>query len=191
MHVAATALNSTMYNPTLYEEIMEDIYELSVSGMFIRGKHVNEFEKAWAGKCQALHVVGLNSGSDALRLSIRHYKHASGKTLCIIPAMSFAATATAAIDEGVDIHFVDVLPNGLYDWDMALADANIFVKDYARIIHIPVHLYGQQCQILTLSDRDDVVIEDACQAHGALQGVKGAVACYSFYPTKNLGAYGS
>lgn len=181
-----------------YNCIREDILS-AVSGVlddahFILGPNVAALEREIAHMCQSPYAVGVASGTDALILALRAAGIQGGDEV-IVPAFSFVATADAVSILGATPVFADVQPDTL---NMNANHAADLVTDRTRVI-IPVHLYGQPADmgaILDLANRHGlVVIEDCAQALGARWrrkqvGSLGDYGCISFFPTKNLGAYG-
>jgi dTDP-4-amino-4,6-dideoxygalactose transaminase len=161
---------------------------------FILGAEVEAFERQFAGYCGVKHAIGCGSGTDALHLAHKALGIGEGDEV-IMPAMTFVATALAITMAGARPVLVDVDP------DTALIDPAAILRAVTaktRAI-VPVHLFGQCANMEAINDianRHGLrVIEDAAQAHGAqFNGVKagalGDVGCFSFYPGKNLGAYG-
>lgn len=161
---------------------------------FILGESVSMFEEEFAAYCEASYAVGLDSGTSALELALRAFDIGSGDEV-ITAANTFIATALAISYTGARVVLVDVDPS-TYTIDPAEVEKAITPRTKAII---PVHLYGQPADmepIMQIADRHGlVVIEDACQAHGAKYkgkrvGSIGHAAAFSFYPAKNLGAYG-
>jgi dTDP-4-amino-4,6-dideoxygalactose transaminase len=161
---------------------------------FILGQEVTTFEREFADYCGVQHAVGCANGTDALELSCRALDIGPGDEV-IIPAMTFVATALGPHLAGAKPILVDVLPDSALI-DPARVEAAITPRTRAII---PVHLYGQCCDmeiIGAVARRNGLrIIEDAAQAHGAVIGERragalGDVAAFSFYPGKNLGAYG-
>jgi len=164
------------------------------SGRFIGGEAVAEFESAWAGYCGVPHAVGVANGTDALQLSLTALGIGPGDEV-ILPTNTFVATAEAVILAGAAPRFADVSPETLLLTPGTL-EAAITRRTKAVIV---VHLYGQMPDMDALcrvADRAGIpVIEDAAQAHGATwqgrrAGSMGIAGCFSFYPGKNLGAFG-
>jgi dTDP-4-amino-4,6-dideoxygalactose transaminase len=161
---------------------------------FILGRDVERFEEAFAQYCGCEYAVGVDSGTSALQLTLEAYHIGAGDEV-IAPANTFIATALAISCAGATPVLVDVDPRA-HTLDVErLEDA---ITDRTRAI-LPVHLYGQPADmdaVLEVARRHRlVVIEDACQAHGARYkgrpvGSLGAAAAFSFYPSKNLGACG-
>lgn len=164
------------------------------SGAFVLGNSVSEFEKKFASYLGSGHAVGLNSGTDALWLGLKALGIGPGDEV-ITTSLSFAGTAEAILFVGATPVFVDVDPaTGLMD----VAEAEKKITPRAKVL-LPVHLYGNAVPMQPLveiaSARNLYVIEDACQSHGTeVEGKKtgtlGILGCFSFYPSKNLGALG-
>ncbi len=161
---------------------------------FILGKDVADFEKAFAEYAGVPYAVGLNSGTDALFLSLLAAGIGPGDEV-IVPAFTFIATAFVVTYTGARPVFVDIDPD-TYNMDAGLFERAVTPKTKAVI---PVHLFGQCADmdpILRVASKHGIaVIEDACQAHGARYkgkhcGSFGTAGCFSFYPTKNLGGMG-
>lgn len=175
-------------------EIRPAIESVLASGEFVLGPHVAAFERAFASHCGAAHAVGVNSGTSALHLALL----AAGvgpKDEVIVPAFTFAATAAAVGYAGARPVFVDIDPAS-FTIDPARIEAAMSPRTRAIV---PVHLYGHPADmdaILAVAcGRGVPVIEDAAQAHGARwlgrhAGTVGDAGCFSFYPSKNLGAAG-
>lgn len=164
-------------------------------GQFILGPEVAAFEQEWARCCQTRHAIGVGSGTDALHLILRALGIGPGDEVITV-ANSFIATAEAVSYAGATPVLVDCsLENYLID--PAAAAAAITPRTRAIL---PVHLYGQPANIDALAalakKHGLVLIEDAAQAHGAtladgrVCGALGHAAAFSFYPGKNLGAFG-
>jgi dTDP-4-amino-4,6-dideoxygalactose transaminase len=164
------------------------------SGRFIGGEAVEEFEHAWSAYCGVPHAVGVGNGTDALQLVISALGIGEGGEV-IVPANTFVATAEAVVAAGATPRFADVDPRTLLLSPEQL-EAAVTAKTRAVIV---VHLYGQMPDMDALSRAAAraglVIIEDAAQAHGATwlgrrAGSFGQAGCFSFYPGKNLGAFG-
>ena len=181
-----------------YQSISSGIVDAVLEGLgecdFILGESVGTFESEFAEYCEVDHAVSCGSGTDALQLALRAIDLAPGDEV-IIPAFTFFATGLAVeLAGGVPV-LADVdAETGLLD-PGALEDA---ITANTKAI-IPVHLYGQCAPMQEIREIAGqyglIVIEDAAQAHGALHegnraGSLGDLACFSFYPGKNLGAYG-
>jgi dTDP-4-amino-4,6-dideoxygalactose transaminase len=164
------------------------------SGRFIGGHAVSEFERAWASYCGVPHSVGVANGTDALHLALRALGIGAGDEV-IVPANTFVATAEAVVLAGAAPRFADVSQQTLLLTPDHLGAA---LTPRTRAV-IVVHLYGQMPDMGALgraaSRAGIAVIEDAAQAHGATwqgrrAGSLGRAGCFSFYPGKNLGAFG-
>ncbi|MDQ3649015.1 MAG: DegT/DnrJ/EryC1/StrS family aminotransferase [Acidobacteriota bacterium] len=164
------------------------------SSAFVLGREVEAFEAAFAEYVGAKFCVGLNSGTAAIQLAMTACGVGAGDEV-IVPANSFFATAEGVSTAGAKPVFVDADPVS-YAIDAAKIEAAITTRTRAIM---PVHLYGQAADldsVFEIAARHDLlVIEDAAQAHGSLYkgrrvGAVGAAGCFSFYPGKNLGAYG-
>jgi dTDP-4-amino-4,6-dideoxygalactose transaminase len=181
-----------------YHSIAADI-DRAITGViantsFILGPEVSSFEAEFANFCESDYCVGLDSGTSALELALRAYDIGPGDEVITV-ANTFIATVSAISFTGAQPVLVDALPE-TYTIDVAAVERAITASTRAII---PVHLYGQVADmepLLSLArDYGIPVIEDACQAHGAdyrgrRVGSSGNIACFSFYPGKNLGAYG-
>ena len=175
-------------------ELLDGWCQVIHSAKFIGGEFVERFEAEWATYCQAGHCVGVASGTAALELSMAGLGIGRGDEV-IIPATTFVATATAVVAVGATPVFVDVDPSTLL---MTAAGVEAALTPRTAAV-IPVHLYGQPVDMDAVnqvaSAAGIAVIEDAAQAHGACWkgkpvGTLGHVGCFSFYPGKNLGAFG-
>jgi len=179
---------------TIEEEISVAINRVLKKGDFILGEDVRLFEEEFAAFCTARYAVGVDSGTSAIELALRAYDIGAGDEV-ITAANTFIATALAISYTGAKVVLVDADPH-TFNIDVHQIEAAITSRTRAII---PVHLYGQPADmdpILEIARRHNlIVIEDACQAHGALYkgkrtGTIGDAAAFSFYPGKNLGAYG-
>lgn len=152
-------------------------------GVFLLGPETEAFEAEFAAFCGRRHAVAVASGTEALRLALRAMGLAPGDEV-IVPAMTAVPTAAAVVAAGGVPVFADVTPDTATLDERAAAAA---VTHRTRAV-IPVHLYGRPAP---LPDLGVPVLEDAAQAHGALDPAAPSVAAaYSFYPTKNLGGVG-
>lgn len=175
------------------DEITQGMSEVIVHTDFIGGRAVSEFEAAYVKFAGVEHVIGVASGTDALEVPLRALGLKSGDEV-IVPANSFIASAEAVVRAGGVPAFVDVTSDGLMDpaaLEAAVTERTVGV--------MPVHLYGQMPDMQAIehvaSNRGLFVVEDCAQAQGAAQGGRpagsiGIAAGTSFYPGKNLGAYG-
>jgi dTDP-4-amino-4,6-dideoxygalactose transaminase len=175
-------------------EVDEAIRRVLDSSAFILGREVEAFERAFSDYVGARECVGVSNGTAALQLALMACGVGPGDEV-IVPANTFFATAEAVSTAGATPAFVDCDPF-TYNIDAARIEAAITERTRAVI---PVHLYGQPADldaVLEIADRHNlVVIEDAAQAHGARYkgrrvGALARAGCFSFYPGKNLGAYG-
>jgi len=176
------------------EEVFSAIEKVGEVTAFSDGPFVKEFEKNFAEYCEAKYTVAVNNGTTALHLAMLALGIGSGDEV-IIPANTFIATAWGPSYTGATPVFVEC-DSDTWEIDPASIEKNITPKTRAII---GVHLYGQPCQIdaiQAIADKHELIfIEDAAQAHGARFNGKrvgsfGRVACFSFYPGKNLGAFG-
>jgi dTDP-4-amino-4,6-dideoxygalactose transaminase len=161
---------------------------------FIKGEDCGAFEREFAAYCGAAHAVGVANGTDALILALRAYGVGPGDEVVTV-ANTFIATGEAILLNGAKPVFVDVDPV-TFTMDPSKVEAAITPR--TKVI-LPVHLYGHPADmdaINAIAGRHGLpVLEDAAQAHGAeiggrRAGTLGHAACFSFYPGKNLGAYG-
>ncbi len=179
-------------------EVRDDIEQgwerLLENGRFIGGEVVEEFEHAWAAYCGTAHAVGVANGTDALQLSLTASGIGPGDEV-IVPTNSFVASAEAVVLAGATPRFADVSPGTLLLTPDAVEEA-ITPRTRALIV---VHLYGQMPDMDALCRTAEraglLLIEDAAQAQGATwrgrrAGSFGRVGSFSFYPGKNLGAFG-
>ena len=197
---------------SIKDEINEAIQKVLDSCAFAGGPFVEEFEKNFAEFCQVKHCVGVGSGTEALWMALLALGVGSGDEVITVPN-TFIATAEAISFCGATPVFVDI-DEKTYTMDPLKLKEFIeqkcdFIQSANQLINqstqrpvravIPVHLFGQTADmdpILELAQKNKlIVIEDACQAHGAeykgkRAGAIGDAGCFSFYPGKNLGAYG-
>jgi dTDP-4-amino-4,6-dideoxygalactose transaminase len=178
----------------LRDELTQAVQRVMERADFALGEDVARFEEEFAAFCGTRYAVGVDSGLSALELSLRAFGIGPGDEV-IVPAHTFIATAAAVTFAGARLILVDVDPT-TYNMDVTQIEAAITPRTRAII---PVHLYGLPAEmdaILGLADKHAlIVIEDACQAHGALYkgrrvGSLGHASAFSFYPTKNLGGCG-
>jgi dTDP-4-amino-4,6-dideoxygalactose transaminase len=178
----------------LREEILPALEEVAESTAYTLGPKVAAFEQAFAAYAGARHCIGVNSGTSALHLALLAAGVGPGDEVITVP-MTFIATAWAISYLGATPVFVDVDPV-TYTMDPSQVEKRLTAKTKALL---PVHLYGQPADLdplLEISRRHGIpLIEDAAQAHGARYqgrgaGTFGRCGCFSFYPGKNLGAYG-
>jgi len=179
---------------TIKEEINDAIQKILDSCAFAGGPFVEEFEKNFAAFCGCKYSIGVGNGTDALWLALLAIGVGSGDEVITVPN-TFIATCEAISMCGAKPVFVDINEES-YTMEAALIEKVITKRTKAII---PVHLFGQMADmdpIMDIARRHNLfVIEDACQAHGAeykgkRAGSVGELGCFSFYPGKNLGAYG-
>ncbi len=181
-----------------YEKIKSELdgllLQTAASGRYVLGPAVEDFEKAFAAYCGVPFGVGVGSGTDALTFSLRALGIQKGDEV-IVPSFTFSASVFCILQAGASPVFADIDPETFtMDPDSA---ARVLTKRTKALL--PVHLFGQSAEMKALSALAKKyklkVVEDACQAHGALYhgkktGSLGDAGCFSFYPTKNLGAMG-
>ncbi len=179
---------------SIKQEVDDAISEVLESSQFILGPKVEAFEADFAGYCDTRYAFGINSGTSALHLALLAAGVGPGDEVITV-SYTFVATVAAILYTGATPIFVDIDPNTC-NIDVAKIEAAITPK--TKVI-MPVHLYGTCADmdpIFEIAQRHGVmVIEDAAQAHGAeykgrRAGSMGELSCFSFYPGKNLGAYG-
>jgi dTDP-4-amino-4,6-dideoxygalactose transaminase len=189
----------TRQNKIIEKEIL-NVWDKQITNCdFILGKEVELFEKEFASFCGTKYAVGVNSGTDALFLSLKAIGIKEGDSV-IVPVNTFIATAFAVVYTGAKPVFVDCSEE---DFNLDLSQVEDVLKKYKNKLNIkaimPVHLYGQCCnmdEVVNLAKKYDLlIVEDACQAHGAKfknkpAGSFGECAAFSFYPSKNLGCFG-
>jgi dTDP-4-amino-4,6-dideoxygalactose transaminase len=175
-------------------ELQRAVSRVLASGFYVLGPEVEGFEREFASFCGADHAVCVNSGTSALHLALLAAGIGPGDEV-IAPAMTFVATVAAVHYTGATPVLVDVEPG---TWTIDASRLAAAITPRTRAI-IPVHLYGLLADMDAVREIGQrtgaVVIEDAAQAHGASDGSKragnlGEIGCFSFYPTKNLGAAG-
>ena len=180
---------------TIRDEVRQAIDEVLDSMQLTIGPNVRAFDKEWAEYCGTAHAIGVGSGTDALQLAIRACGVSSGDEVITV-SFTFFATVEAILYANARPILVDVDERSML---MDLASVTSRITPRTKAI-IPVHLYGRTVDLKPLrqlaQDRGITIIEDAAQAHGALlddgkrAGTGGRVNCFSFYCSKNLGAYG-
>ena len=176
------------------EEVLTEITGALRSMKLFLGNNVQQFEVDFARYCNTEFAIGVGSGTEALHLALRAYGIGEGNEVITV-ANTFFATVEAIALVGAMPVFVDIDPK-TYNIDISQIESRITTKTKAII---PVHLYGHPADMGPIQElalaHNLVVIEDACQAHGAeymgrRTGSLGNVGCFSFYFSKNLGAYG-
>lgn len=175
-------------------EIDSAIGRVLESGQFVLGGEVAAFEQEFAAFSGTAHGIAVNSGTSALHLALLAAGVGPGDEVITVP-FTFVATVAAIRYTGARPVFVDIDPRS-FTMDVTRLEAAVTARTRAIV---PVHLYGQPADmdpVMSIARRHNVVvIEDAAQAHGAEYrgrrvGSVGDLACFSFYPGKNLGAYG-
>ena len=176
------------------QEVLPMMSKAMANGAFVGGQQVSDFENEFAEFCESKFCVGLASGTDAIRFALMAVGVGEGDEVITVPN-TFIATTEAISQVGAKPVFVDIYPD---TYNIYISQIEDKITEKTKAI-IPVHLYGQPADIdpiLEIGQKQGIpVIEDACQAHGALYkgrkaGSLGAVGCFSFYPGKNLGAFG-
>jgi dTDP-4-amino-4,6-dideoxygalactose transaminase len=177
------------------DEVAEGWREVLAKTAFIAGPQVGKFEAEYAAFIGAAHCVGVANGTDAIEIALRALGVGAGDE-CILPANTFVATAEAVLRCGATPVLADCADDGTYLIDIDAVAAAVTPRTRAII---PVHLYGQAApveRLMPLAEEASAwVVEDAAQSQGARRNGKGAgalghAAATSFYPGKNLGAYG-
>jgi dTDP-3-amino-3,4,6-trideoxy-alpha-D-glucose transaminase len=181
-------------DPDLLEELLEVVRRVATAGAFSMGPELEGFEAAFASWCETEFCVGVSSGTEALALALRALEIGPGGEV-VVPSSTFIATAEAVVLAGATPRLVDVDPETSLITAEILAAA---IGERTRAV-MPVHLFGQTVDMDPLLEvaraHGLAVVEDCAQAHGARYrgrrvGTMGDVGCFSFYPTKNLGAWG-
>jgi len=176
------------------DEIDVGLKQVFEKGNFILGQEEKDFESEFARYCAARYGVGVNSGTDALYLALASLDIGPGDEV-ILPTFTFIATALCVSYTGAKPVFVDI-EDTTYNLDPKKVEQAI--TQNTKVI-LPVHIYGQSADmdvILKIAKKNNIkVVEDAAQAHGAFYqgkriGSLGDISCFSFYPTKSLGAFG-
>ena len=176
------------------EEVLRVTAEIYESQLFILGKRVDDFERDFAAYCHSKHCLGVSSGTDALLEALMVLDIGVGDEV-IVPAYSFFATAGAVARLGAVPVFVDI---DLADYNIDAAQIERHVTKKTKAI-MPVHLFGQCAamdEIEEIAKKHGIaIVEDAAQAvgseyNGRRAGSIGALGCFSFFPSKNLGAFG-
>ena len=179
---------------SIKHEIDPAMQAVCADAAFVLGKYVYEFEKSFAQFCQAADCIAVSNGTTALHLALLSLDITTGDEV-ITAANTFIATCEAISYTGARVVLVDC-DEKTYTLDPAKLEEKITKRTKAII---PVHLYGQPADmdpILQIAQKHKIpVVEDAAQAHGASYrgrpaGSMGVLGCFSFYPGKNLGAYG-
>lgn len=187
-------LDLTRQYESIREEVEEAVLKQMRSGMYIMGSAVEDFEKKFAEYIGVKHAISVNSGTDALVVAMRALGIGQGDEVITTPFTFFATAETIASVGAVPV-FADI-EEGTYNIDPEKIEERISERTKAIL---PVHIFGQPAGMDRINEiakkHDLLVIEDACQAVGAsyegkMAGSIGNVGCFSFFPTKNLGAFG-
>lgn len=179
---------------SMLEEINSAIYETINNSSYIGGENVKKFEKEFAKFVQASHCIGVANGTDAIEIALTSLELPVNSEV-IVPANSFISTSEAVTTSGYRVVFCDICPKSC---NIDLDDLKEKITSKTKAV-IAVHLYGLPApleELLKICNEYDLrLIEDCAQAHGATinkrhVGTFGDVGAFSFYPGKNLGAYG-
>jgi dTDP-4-amino-4,6-dideoxygalactose transaminase len=192
---AVPMLDVCRENSRLADELNAAMAEVARSGAFVHGPACHKFEAEMAKYCGSEHAIGCASGSDALLLVLLALGVGPGDEV-IVPSFTFFATASAVWRLGAKPVFADIKPD---TFNLDPADVLYKMSTATKAI-IPVHLFGQCAEMdeirqIATAARGIPIIEDSCQAigsefNGVRTGSLGTAACFSFYPTKNLGGFG-
>ncbi len=178
----------------VWPSVEADYLSYLLGGSYIGGRAVTSFEEQWAAYCETDYAIGVGNGTDALELTLTALGIGPGDEV-VVPANAFIAAASAIVRVGAVPRFADVSDETLLMTPDTLSDA-LTPRTHAVIV---VHMYGQMPDmtgIAAVAAKAGIFdIEDAAQAHGAewdgrRTGTFGEAACFSFYPAKNLGAFG-
>lgn len=176
------------------DDIRNSVIEVLNSGRYIKGEKLSNFEKEFAEFCGTKYAIGVSSGTSAILLALMALEIKKGDEV-IVPAHTFIATASPILFLGGKPVFADIDEN-TYTIDPKDIERKITTNTKAII---PVHLYGHPCDMDPINkiakENDLTVIEDACQAHGAVYkgkkcGSIGQIGCFSFFPSKNMTVLG-
>ena len=191
---AITFVDLASQHAEIEQEVAAGMRRVIDACAFVNGPDVADFESAWATYCGRAHAVGVANGTDALELALRAAGVGTGDEV-VVPANTFIASAEAVARTGAGVRLGDCDPIHLLIDPGGIAAA---CTAHTRAV-LPVHLYGQIAPMESVGTaaaaRGLVVVEDAAQAHGARRydrpvGSWSLAAGFSFYPGKNLGAYG-
>ncbi|MBV6621745.1 MAG: DegT/DnrJ/EryC1/StrS family aminotransferase [Rivularia sp. (in: Bacteria)] len=194
VNVKIPFVDLSLQHQSIQKQMRQAIEDVLERGDFILGKALSDFEAEFASACGAKYGIGVACGTDAIALGLQACNIGAGSEV-ILPANTFVATLIGVLRAGATPVFVDCDPNTALI-DLAAAENVITPKTKAIV---PVHLYGQVVspeELINFAQRHDLMIfEDAAQAHlahrdGYKAGSLGIAAAYSFYPSKNLGAFG-
>lgn len=193
-------MNLAMQTEMIQEEVWSAWQRIVSNSQFINGPDVEAFENRFSEYCDIPHTVGVSNGTDALVLAFQALDIGRDDIVITVPN-TFIATTEAITAVGAQIRFVDIDPETMLMDVQALSETVEELKAENSIPKaiVPVHLFGQMCEMEAIheiaKEYDIKVVEDASQAHGARHkgkspGYYGDIATYSFYPGKNLGAFG-
>ena len=187
--MAVPLLDLKLQYATIRDEVLRVTEEVYESQHFILGKRVEDFERDFATYCQTKHCIAVSSGTDALLVALMVLGVGHGDEV-IVPAYSFFATAGVVARLGATPVFVDI---DLADYNIDPSQIEKRITKRTKAI-MPVHLYGQ-CADMSRMNFGIPIVEDAAQAVGAefdgkRAGSLGTIGCFSFFPSKNLGAFG-
>jgi dTDP-4-amino-4,6-dideoxygalactose transaminase len=191
--MAVPFLDLSRQHQPIKRELLKAVEEVMDSNAFILGPTVAQFEKNFAERMNVKHAIGVNSGTDALLMTLHTLGIQPGDEI-ICPAFTFVASADVIPRIGANIVFVDVGQ----DYTLDVEAVKAAITDKTRAI-LAVHLYGRMADVEALqavcNEYGIHLIEDVCQATGAelngrAAGTWGIAGCFSFYPTKNLGGFG-
>jgi len=184
----------TRQHHEIEDEILVAVRRTLASGKYTMGPELAAFEDEWAGACEVGRAIGTSSGTSALMLAYAALGVGPGDEV-IVPSMTYVATAFAASYLGATVVFVDVESD---TFTIDPAEVSRAVTPRTKVV-VPVHLYGQPANMAALDElareHGFSIVEDAAQAHlarfeGRRVGGLADIGCFSFYPHKNLGAYG-
>lgn len=176
------------------DQIHQVVFNVLNSGRYINGQNLRSFEEEFADLCSTKYAVGVSSGTSAILLSLMALDIGEGDEV-IVPSHTFIATASPVKFLGATVVYADIDPE---TYTIAPAEVQRKITPRTKAI-IPVHLYGHPCDmdpiIELVSAHNMYIIEDACQAHGATYkgkktGSLGSIACFSFFPSKNMTVLG-
>ena len=191
MHIKFTNLFELIYEK---KKILNKVNELIKKSQFVGGEEVAKFEDNFRKFVKSKYCVSLGNGTDALEIAIKSINLKKGSEI-IVPVNTWISTAEAVVNNGFKLVFCDV---DLNDYSICLKDLKKKINSKTRAI-MPVHLYGNPADMIgikkVIKSRNIKLIEDCAQAHGTRIGKKhvgnfGEIGTFSFFPGKNLGAFG-
>jgi dTDP-4-amino-4,6-dideoxygalactose transaminase len=192
--------NLYLQNKKISNKALKKVKDLLKSSTFILGEDVKAFEDDFKNYIGTQYAIGVNSGTDAIKLACRSLD-LKGDIIIFIPANTYIATYTGSYEAYPEAHFEFVDCDESYQINTKDLESKLLKnKNFSNKIVIPVHLYGHSCDMKTIlelkSKHDFHIIEDCSQAHGAINnlgkkvGTTGIINAFSLYPGKNLGALG-